>query len=178
MRSSSRSWNLSQAAFQSLFHLPVVSSSTLTAASYSLLVVARLICVFSSFALFFRSSCPMTMCACARKPLILRQSCSYRSRALLTVDVCCIFSLSSFSMPFCTIFLRSFIPPAKAASGSSSSVFICCAMLWCALPMDSTSARMTSHDSRRVPVSQDPRGLRDRFRSFREYSSSIAERAA
>jgi hypothetical protein len=44
--------------------------------------------------------------------------------------------------------------------------------------MDSTSARMTSHDSRRVPVSQDPRGFRERFRSFREYSSSIAARAA
>jgi uncharacterized protein YqiB (DUF1249 family) len=54
--SSSRSWNLSAAAFQSLFHLPVVSSRTLTAFSYSVFDVARLIWVFSSFALFFRSS--------------------------------------------------------------------------------------------------------------------------
>lgn len=60
-RSSSRSWNLSAAAFHSRFHLAVVSSSALTAFSYSVLEVARLICVFSSFALFRRSSWPMTM---------------------------------------------------------------------------------------------------------------------
>src|SRR3569833_2381750 len=50
--SSSRSWNLSAAAFHSRFHLTVVSSSALTACSYSVLDVARLICVFSSLALF------------------------------------------------------------------------------------------------------------------------------
>jgi hypothetical protein len=41
--SSSRSWNLSAAAFQSLFHRPVVSSRAFTAFSYSVLEVARLI---------------------------------------------------------------------------------------------------------------------------------------
>lgn len=60
-RSSSKSWNLSQAAFHSRFHRPVVSSRILIAASYSLLLLLIWICVFSSFALFFLSSWPMTM---------------------------------------------------------------------------------------------------------------------
>lgn len=162
-RSSSRSWNFwnivslsfpsidqgqrtSQAAFHSLFQRPVVSSRIFTALSYSLLLVASWICVFSSFALFFRSSCPITMCPCAKYPLILRQSCSYRSRVyneisvklvidsgryqvdrltLFTVCVCCILVLSKRSMPFWIIFLRSFDPPPKADRGSSSSLFIC-----------------------------------------------------
>ena len=82
-RSSSRSWNLSAAAFHSLFHRPVVSSKIFTAASYSVFDVARLICVFSSFALLRRSSWPMTICPWARYPLILRHSCSYLSRVFV-----------------------------------------------------------------------------------------------
>ena len=75
-RSSSRSWNLSAAAFHSRFHLAVVSSKALTAFSYSVLDDARLICVLSSFALSFLSSWPITMWPWARYPLIFRHSCS------------------------------------------------------------------------------------------------------
>lgn len=80
-------------------------------------------------------------------------------------------------MPDWTILRLSFIPPANAAKGSSSSLFICDAMAECALAIDSVSPRTTSKETRRVPVSQDPSGLRQRARSFRAYSSSIAARA-
>ena len=79
-------------------------------------------------------------------------------------------------MPFCTIFRRSFIPPAKAANGSSNSLFIWPAIAWCDFPIASTSPRMTSREARRVPVSDEPNGLRHNPNSFRAYSSSIAAR--
>jgi hypothetical protein len=110
--------------------------------------------------------------------LPLERSARLGQPTLLTAAVCWHFSLCSFSIPLWTIFRRSFIPPAKAASGSSSSVFICWAMCWCALAMLSTSRRMTSRDMRSDPDSPLPRGLRARLSSLRAYSSSMAARAA
>lgn len=80
-------------------------------------------------------------------------------------------------MPFCTIFRRSFIPPAKAANGSSSSVFIWAALFWCCFAIDSTSPRTVSSDVLSVPISWEPRDLRHSERSLRAYSSSIDARA-
>lgn len=96
---------------------------------------------------------------------------------LLTCCVCWIFVFSSFSIPPCTIFRRSFIAPANAASGSSSSVFICPAIFWCDLPICSTSPLTTSREARSVPASSEPNGFRESANSLRAYSSSIAERA-
>jgi len=67
--------------------------------------------------------------------------------------------------------------PANAASGSSSSLFICAATFWCCLAIDSTSPRTTSSDSRSVPISWDPSDLRDSDMSLRAYSSSMDARA-
>ena len=80
------------------------------------------------------------------------------------------------SIPVCMIFLLSFDPPANATSGSSSSLFICPAIAPCALAMASVSPRTTSKDDRREPNSVDPRGFRQRARSLRAYSSSMAAR--
>jgi hypothetical protein len=105
-----------------------------------------------------------------RKFIAIRQT-------LLTICACWILSFSNFSIPFCTIFLRSFIPPLNAASGSSNSLFICPAIFWWAFPIDSTSPLITSSEARRVPASWEPSDLRLNARSFREYSSSIVARA-
>lgn len=74
-------------------------------------------------------------------------------QTLFTCWVCWTLVFSSFSTEFCTIFRRSFMPPENAASGSSSSVFICAAMLWCCLAMDSTSPRTVSKEVLSEPVS-------------------------
>ena len=78
---------------------------------------------------------------------------------------------------FWTILRRSFMAPAKAPSGSSSSLFICAATFWCCFAMDSTSPRTTSRDILRVPISCDPSDLRDSDMSLRAYSSSMEARA-
>lgn len=96
---------------------------------------------------------------------------------LFTVCVCWFLIFNNFSMLFWTIFRRSFIPPANAASGSSNSLFICCEIAACAFAMASVSPRTTSRETRKVPVSFEPRDLRQRASSFRAYSSSIAARA-
>jgi hypothetical protein len=62
-------------------------------------------------------------------------------------------------------------------SGSSSSVFICVATVWCAFAIDSTSNRITSSDDLREPNSTEPSGFLERAKSLRENSSSRAARA-
>lgn len=96
---------------------------------------------------------------------------------LFTCCVCWILVLRSFSTVFCTIFRRSFMPPAKAAKGSSSSLFICVAMLWCCLAIASTSPRTVSSDVLSDPDSWDPSAFRVKLRSFLAYSSSMEARA-
>lgn len=56
-------------------------------------------------------------------------------------------------MPFWTIFRRSFMPPAKAAKGSSNSVFIWAELFWCCFAIDSTSPRTVSSECFKVPIS-------------------------
>lgn len=77
-------------------------------------------------------------------------------------------------MPPCTILRLSFIAPANADNGSSSSVLICPAMLWCDFPICSVSPRTVSNATRSDPASVEPNGLRARASNFRAYSSSIA----
>lgn len=101
-----------------------------------------------------------------------------KSRTLLTSAVCCCFTLSSFSIVFWTIFRLSFMPPAKAASGSSSSDLIWAALFWCCFAMHSTSPRTVSSEVFRLPISWEPSDFRQRDSSLRAYSSSMEARVA
>ncbi|KAI2610304.1 uncharacterized protein GGS25DRAFT_256135 [Hypoxylon fragiforme] len=69
------------------------------------------------------------------------------------------------------------MPPAKAANGSSSSLFIWAAIPACCFAIDSTSPRTVSSDPRRLPISCVPRDLRLSDMSLRAYSSSMEARA-